>query len=91
MTFQLPDEMFEKKLSTSLHFINSSGLSYEADHVFDCIRNGINHLLIIILIQKNRILGKTESEIMSLDESLKITKVLDEVRRQLSIAFFEDA
>lgn len=36
------------------------------------------------------VLGLTESTDMSLDESLKIAEILDEVRRQLGVVFPQD-
>lgn len=56
------------------NYSNSVGLCYEADHVFDCI-----------LVR-----GRTESEVMPLEESRRIVAVLDEVRRQLGVVFPAD-
>ncbi|KAH7725547.1 trans-1,2-dihydrobenzene-1,2-diol dehydrogenase-like protein [Aphelenchoides avenae] len=55
------------------NFNNSSGLRYEADHVYECITN-----------------GKTESDIMPLEESLNVAELVEEVRRQLGVVYPQD-
>jgi len=69
----MPFPLREEETATKFNFHNSSGLCYEIDHVFECIRQ-----------------GKKQSEIMSLDESIKIIEILDEIRRQLDVVFPAD-
>jgi hypothetical protein len=52
------------------NFANSSGLSYEADHVYCCIRE-----------------GRKESPIAPLETSLRIAKIMEEIRHQIGVVF----
>ncbi|KAI1709239.1 oxidoreductase family, NAD-binding rossmann fold domain-containing protein [Ditylenchus destructor] len=67
--FPVPDV----KNASDYHFPNSGGLSYEADHVYDCLKN-----------------GQLESEVMSLDESILLAEIFDEVRQQIGVVYPQD-
>jgi len=69
-------EKFEfpfKDDESNYRLIHSEGLHFEADHVFDQIKE-----------------GRTESEVMGLETSIKVADILDEVRRQLGVRFPQD-
>lgn len=67
LDFPLPD-------SPHLYFYpNSVGLCYEADHVYECLRD-----------------GKLESPLTTLDTSLQLAELFDEIRKQLGVHFPQD-
>lgn len=54
-------------------YVHSSGLRYEADHVYDKLQE-----------------GAIESDVMSHDDSIAVTEMMDEIRRQLGTSFPHD-
>jgi len=69
LEFPVPGSGFNQKYN----YPNSNGLFYEADHVYQCLKE-----------------GKLESDVMSLDESLLLAGIFDEIRRQLGVLFPQD-
>lgn len=69
------------------NFPNSSGLHYEADHVFECLNEGSKRTVYKVRLT---IIGLVESPLMSLDDSLRIAEVVDTLREQLDIRFPHD-
>ncbi|XP_003226235.1 trans-1,2-dihydrobenzene-1,2-diol dehydrogenase [Anolis carolinensis] len=81
-TFWCPTELFvsgqsEKFLlpppSLKMHFTNSTGLRYEAEHVRQCLRKGLK-----------------ESPVLTHKDSLLISSILDEVRKQVGVSYPQD-
>ena len=70
---QLDFPLKDEELADKFIFNNSSGLHYEADHVYDRIQA-----------------GHKESDLISLNESVEIHKLIDRIREKVGVSFPQD-
>ena len=67
-TFPLPESK-----TVPFNFHNSAGLGYEAQHVRECLQQGLK-----------------ESPVVSLDETLLCTEIMETIRKQVGVHYEQD-
>lgn len=73
-TMDTEDHCFPLKDDPDLYlFPNGSGMRYEIDHVYECIRSGMK-----------------ESPVMSLEHSIRLSDVMENIRHQIGVEFPQD-
>ncbi len=77
-----------------MNFANSSGLAYEAESVRTCLSKGCQIELNYLQLAQSTVdflsTGLKENPSMSLEESVIISEIHDEIRRQLDVKYPQD-